>query len=132
METQLENRYKLYRPTASELRSFIRTNDVDKNEYRKDEYDCDDFTSDLVNAAMNKGMFAGCVYIEFMDQGAHALAAFKTLNNGVYFVEPQNDAVFPKDELQTGDAYWNTVEKFCDVDYVENPKFIVEEIDIIW
>ncbi|MBE0415079.1 MAG: hypothetical protein IBX36_00855 [Dehalococcoidia bacterium] len=82
--------YTLRDPTYSELMRFLRQDKTDENEYVDGVYTCTNFAADLDNNAEAKGFRAAYVYIEYRD-GAHAIVAFETVDEGLKFIEPQFD-----------------------------------------
>ena len=67
------------------------TDKTDENAYT-DDYVCYDFTADFDDNAAQVGYRCGFVYIEYSDS-AHAIACFNTTDNGIIYVEPQNDEI---------------------------------------
>lgn len=100
IENLTESGYYLMDPTYSEAIAFIHSDKTDENAYTAD-YVCYDFTADFVDNAFQAGYRCGFVYIEFSGS-AHALACFNTTDNGLIYVEPQNDEVVT---LTVGQAY---------------------------
>jgi len=87
-------------PTYEEAVAFINSDKTDENMYT-DNYVCYDFTADFEDNAAQMGYRCGFVYIEFSD-GAHAIACFNTTDNGIIYVEPQNDEIV---SLAIGQTY---------------------------
>ncbi|MFA5367450.1 MAG: hypothetical protein WC333_06195 [Dehalococcoidia bacterium] len=94
--------YDLRDPTYSELKQFIKEDDTDKNEYMDGTFTCSDFAASLNNNAVQLGYNAAYVYIAYPDGSGHAINAFKTVDKGLIFIEPQFD-----DEVQVeiGSSY---------------------------
>jgi len=86
-----ENGWYIRDPTYQEAIAFINSDKTDENEYT-DDYVCYDFTADFDDNAAQMGYRCGFVYIEFPDS-AHAIACFNTTDNGIIYVEPQNDEI---------------------------------------
>lgn len=82
--------YNLRDPRYDELMRFLEEDKTDENEYKEGAYTCSNFAADLNNNAEEEGFRAAYVYIEYSD-GAHALAAFETVDRGLVFIEPQFD-----------------------------------------
>ncbi len=78
-------------PTYQEAVVFINSDKTDENVYT-DDYVCHDFTADFDYNAAKAGYRCGFVYIEYSDS-AHAIACFNTTDNGIIYVEPQNDEI---------------------------------------
>ena len=94
-------RYRSLRdPTYREALQFVRSDPTNRNQYNQT-YTCFNFASDFVNNAVNQGYKCGYVIIEFPDD-EHAVVAFNTSDNGLIFIEPQNDEQVT---LTTGQPY---------------------------
>jgi len=100
VEDLTESGWYLRDPTYSEAIAFINSDESDENEYT-DDYVCYDFTADFNDNAGQAGYRCGFVYIEFSDS-AHAIACFNTTDNGLIYIEPQNDEIVT---LTVGQAY---------------------------
>jgi predicted nucleic acid-binding Zn-ribbon protein len=100
VEDLTESGYYLRDPTYDEAIAFIDSDKTDENGYSSD-YVCYDFTSDFNTNALQMGYRCGFVYIEFSDS-AHAIACFNTTDNGLIYVEPQNDEIVT---LTIGQSY---------------------------
>jgi uncharacterized protein YlxW (UPF0749 family) len=87
-------------PTYDEVIAFTNSDKTDENEYTSD-YVCYDFTADFNSNAFQMGYRCGFVYIEFSDS-AHAIACFNTTDNGLIYIEPQNDEIVT---LTIGQSY---------------------------
>jgi predicted nucleic acid-binding Zn-ribbon protein len=91
-------------PTYAEAIAFINSDRTDENEYTED-YVCYDFTADFNSNAFQMGYRCGFVYIEFED-GAHAIACFNTTDEGLIYIEPQNDKIV---DVAVGQSYWGDI-----------------------
>lgn len=100
VEDLTESGWYLRNPTYSEAITFINSDKTDENEYTND-YVCYDFTADFNDNAGQTGYRCGFVYIEFSDS-AHAIACFNTTDNGLIYIEPQNDEIVT---LTVGQVY---------------------------
>jgi septal ring factor EnvC (AmiA/AmiB activator) len=89
MEFLTESGYYLRDPTYEEAVAFIASDLTDLNPYTQS-YVCYDFTADFIANAQNSGYRCGFVYMEF-SSSAHAIACFNTADQGLIYVEPQND-----------------------------------------
>jgi flagellar biosynthesis/type III secretory pathway protein FliH len=87
-------------PTYDKAIAFTNSDKTDENEYTSD-YVCYDFTADFNSNAFQMGYRCGFVYIEFSDS-AHAIACFNTTDNGLIYIEPQNDEIVT---LTIGQSY---------------------------
>jgi len=91
MDYVTENGYYLRDPTYAEAVAFIGSDITDQHEY-SDDYVCYDFTSDFNANAEAQGYLCGFVYMTFVD-GAHAIACFNTVDEGLIYIEPQTDEI---------------------------------------
>jgi cell division protein FtsB len=89
MEVLTQTGYYLRDPTYEEAVEFISSDLTDRNPYTQS-YVCYDFTADFIANAQDAGYRCGFVYIEFSNS-AHAIACFSTVDQGLIYVEPQND-----------------------------------------
>lgn len=89
-------------PTYQEALQFIKSDQTDKNLYRKREYTCANFATDFRNNALKAGYRCGYVLVFFVDC-SHALNCFNTTDKGFVFVEPQEDEII---KLTIGQPYW--------------------------
>ena len=87
-------------PTYEEAMLFISVDDTDKNLYTPS-YVCYDFTADFSENAALDNYRCGFVYIEF-SSSAHAIACFNTTDQGLIYVEPQNDEIV---SVRIGQSY---------------------------
>jgi hypothetical protein len=76
-------------PTYEEALQFVSVDQTDRNTYNQT-YTCFNFASDFVNDALKEGYRCAYVVIEFAD-AEHAIVAFNTSDEGLVFIEPQND-----------------------------------------
>ena len=95
-----ENGWYIKDPTYDEANAFINSDKTDENEYTSD-YVCYDFTADFNSNAFQMGYRCGFVYIEFTDS-AHAIVCFNTTDNGLIYIEPQNDNIV---DIAIGETY---------------------------
>jgi hypothetical protein len=94
--------YVIRDPTLGEALHFLAMDPTDTNEYT-DTYQCRHFTADVKNHAFEAGYRCGYVYIGFQD-GAHAIICFETIDEGVIFIEPQDDSIV---QVIVGQPYWD-------------------------
>lgn len=94
--------YLLRNPSMLDVYEFIADDKTDENNYT-DEYECRHFAAELNKNAFVKGYLCYYVSLEFQE-GAHSIVAFKTIDMGLIYVEPQNDDII---EPQIGNSYWN-------------------------
>jgi hypothetical protein len=91
IEYLTETGYYLRDPTYAEAIEFINFDKTDQNDYTHD-YVCYDFTADFSANAVQAGYRCGFVYLIFVDS-AHSIACFNTIDQGLIYIEPQNDEV---------------------------------------
>jgi uncharacterized protein YlxW (UPF0749 family) len=99
-----ENGYYLRDPTYAEAVAFINSDLTDQNPYTTN-YVCYDFTADFIANALEEGYRCGFVYMEF-SASAHAIACFNTSDQGLIYVEPQNDEIVT---VSVGQPYLSNV-----------------------
>lgn len=110
----------------AELKTFLKRNRIDENEYvagdhlfGENTYDCAQFSNDLYMAAIRKGYRVAIVNLVFEGNVAgHGLNAFEVTGDDIVFVEPQNDTIYyeplkPGDELN-GETVKKTVIRWPD------------------
>jgi len=104
MDYVTENGYYMRDPTYAEAVAFIDSDLTDQHEYG-DDYVCYDFTSDFNANAEEQGYRCGFVYMTFTS-GAHAIACFDTVDEGIIYIEPQTDEIVaPKiGQIYNGDT----------------------------
>lgn len=104
-------------PTMSEIKEFVKKNKVDENEYVKGEYVCWHFANDFVDAAIRAGYEAHVVVVLPSNSSGHAMAGFRTQNNGLVFVETtRSDIVMNPLENNTIDDSGIDVKTWSGVD----------------
>jgi hypothetical protein len=86
-----------------EMLNFIALDQTDKNTYVEGTYTCWNFAADVKYHAFLKGYKCGLVYIEF-PSSAHAIVCFNTTDQGLIYIEPQNDAMV---KPIIGQFYWD-------------------------
>lgn len=115
--------YTVYDPTYQEMLNFVHTDETNNNTYIEASYTCYDYASFVVNNAQKLQIRCGFVYILF-NESAHSIVCFNTTDNGLIFVEPQDDHLTT---LTVGQPYW-------DRSYYTEPTFndTVVRYSIIW
>jgi len=91
----------LKNPTFEELKNFVLTDDTHRHQFIPYEYECRNFATDMVNNAVQKGIQAGFVLICY-PQWQHAAVAFKTIDRGLIYIEPQTNAAI---DIKVGGRY---------------------------
>ncbi len=92
--------YNVRDPTYQEALEFIHLDQTDKNLYNQ-HYKCINFANDFRNNALREGYRCGYVTIDFPETD-HAIVCFNTSDNGLIFIEPQNDEIVT---LTIGQSY---------------------------
>lgn len=101
-----------YLPTKIEIKRILRLDNTDENEWSK-QYDCTEFSSDVIALLYSKGIFSCMVEIDYYDgkdYGHHFVAVNTT--EGVIYIEPQDDSMF--DFLSLESNYCDHVGWNCD------------------
>ena len=89
---RLGTKYTLHDPTYDEMNSFLGNDSTSNNTYQNLNYTCGYFARDVVNNATGKGIRCAFVLLLFNNtKYCHAMVAFNTSDNGLIYVEPQND-----------------------------------------
>lgn len=78
-------------PTYEEMNSFLSQDKTDQRKYSKPHYVCIHFARDLDLSAARKGIRSAVVVVNFTNQTGHTLNAFQTVDEGLIFIEPQED-----------------------------------------
>lgn len=99
-------------PTYQEMQNFIVADQTEQNIYVDPTYVCWNFAGDVKNNAFTAGFRCGFVYISFSDS-AHAIVCFQTIDDGIVFIEPQDDAIM---SLVIGQHYWDRSKYIVDYD----------------
>jgi hypothetical protein len=96
----LRNNPNAINPTWSKLKSFLRTDNTDKQTYSYTSFDCADFAEMLHNNAETVGIRTAFVAIQlgpsdyYPKSSGHALNAFETTDKGLVYIDctaPIND-----------------------------------------
>lgn len=105
-------RTDFYLPTKIEIKRILRHDDTDENEWSK-QYDCTEFSGDVIALLYSKGIFSCMVEIDYYDgkdYGHHFVAVNTT--EGIIYIEPQNDKMFDFISLESN--YCDKVNWDCD------------------
>ena len=93
-------------PTYQKMVDFIQEDTTNYNSYDFSKYVCDNFEKGVIANARDKGYNAGyvtldCTYVSpyYGTLYGHAIVCFDTTDKGLYFVEPQWDAIFSKTDM---------------------------------
>ena len=116
-------RYALRDPTYKEMMDFLYADLTDRKTYVIDVYDCKHFSRDVNNAAQEKGLRCAIVLIRFPDAPGHMLVAFQTTDQGIVFIEPQNDR---KMKVEKGVRYWRDNRFYSEINDT------IVDIVIVW
>jgi len=96
--------------SKEEVLEFLRKDDTDSYMWTED-FDCTQFANRLVQNALEEGMLACVVEIDFPDGTGHDIVVFNT-TEGLLYIEPQTDEiVYPV----IGEPYWDR--SVYEVDY---------------
>jgi len=85
-----------------DVRKFLQRDLVDKKQYRKRIFDCDDFSFVLKGRACLElsGCCVGIVWVVKPDRGKHALNFFIDQDGDMWYIEPQTDEIFGGNDLK--------------------------------
>jgi hypothetical protein len=112
-------------PTYQEMLNFIASDQTDKHQYTNPTYVCWNFAADVKNNAFTVGYRCGLVVISFADSSAgHSVICFKTIDHGLVFIEPQDDAIA---SLVIGQHYWDRT-KYVEPTYDDT----IVSFTIVW
>ena len=126
-------------PTWAELKEFLFEDKTDKNLYVDDVYMCGSFAEELHNNAEAIGIRTAFIVIHFYNSDSHAVNAFKTVDQGLVYVDVTGDrapitlsnldkkAILAKDEVYVvtlifPQGGW----------YIPPRDWIVQSIEIYW
>ncbi len=96
----LKRDHSIRDPTYQEALQFLFSDQTDKNQHNES-YTCVNFADAFRNNALDEGYRCGYVTIEFPET-SHVIVCFNTSDNGLIFIEPQNDEIVT---LTTGQPY---------------------------
>jgi len=122
LESELTT-YKLRRPNLSELQIFLKTDQTDKNQYKRWSYVCINFASDLKRNAARAGYNITYVSVNYeYEEGStgHALNGAYLTDGSWVWIEPQNDKI-----------HHGKIEE-CLVAFFKLQYVKVKEIAIVW
>lgn len=102
-----------YNPPLKKVREIVEETDVDRNTYVEGEYNCAEFSYDLVNEFLERDVHSCSVELIFNDDSAHGLVALNTSDKGVIYVEPQDDKIIYN--LEKGDDYCEKADWYCKI-----------------
>jgi len=91
-----------YAPETQKIKEFLRKDRTSRMNYDEFSFNCVDFTQMMINNLFEQNIRACYTYIEF-NNGAHAVVAINTSDNGVIYVEPQDDYIIYS--MEVGDDY---------------------------
>lgn len=94
-------------PTYNEVVHFLKNDKTDEKEWTTD-YDCTQFSYELLRNALNQSMYSCVVGIDFEQNTegikyGHNIIAFNTSDKGIVYFEPQSDNEV---NLHIGMDYW--------------------------
>jgi hypothetical protein len=97
--------FNVRNPSYTEMKSFLRKDRTDRKRYVTGVFDCEDYSSAVIQNSFESGYYCFFVHVE---QGLpwvhpdHAIVAFNTSDRGWIFVEPQHDDIV---RLNMGESY---------------------------
>jgi len=80
-------------PSLVELKEFLENDDTDKLQYNIYNFTCQNFAITLVGRLYQKRIFSCPAIVGFSNGIRHMVVAVKTRDNGIVYVEPQNDMI---------------------------------------
>ena len=111
----LSKSQKFHIPTIKEIKEFLREDDTDKHEW-SEEYDCTEFSNELVRKLKERGIFSCLTEINY-DEFAHNIVAVNT-TEGLIYIEPQDDTIIRESELKIGKDYCDIVGWYCEEKHI--------------
>jgi hypothetical protein len=90
--------------------AFLAWDTTDANLYGP-EYVCADFAADLVSSARRQGLAAWSVVVLFTHEIGHVITVFETTDQGLVYVEPQSDTLYPV--VEVGQRLCSADENIC-------------------
>ncbi len=92
VEAGLGHGYTLRDPTYEEAVTFLRQDKTNENKHVHDTYACVHFARDVCNNAEKEGLRCAFVELRYAKIAHHSIIAFETIDKGLVYFEPQNDA----------------------------------------
>jgi hypothetical protein len=116
-------------PSFKEMMSFLQADRTDSKTYNRDNYNCVDFSAEVIANAARQKIRCGFINISFPDSG-HAIIVFNTTDRGVIYIEPQSDEEV---KLQMGKQFWQCVVLKAGY-YYTKPSYndTIVKINVIW
>lgn len=115
---EASNYHNLRNPSYEEALRFVYSDQTNRNQYNQT-YNCARFAGDFVDNAARAGYRCGYVTIGFLD-ASHAVVCFDTSDNGLVFIEPQNDQVIT---IETGTPYLNRIVFSVSIYWADTSRF---------
>lgn len=82
-------------PTFAEMKEFIENDCTEQMSWVEGVFTCYDFSNRVLNNAKLQNIRAGRVHLD----DSHAIVCFDTVDEGMWFLEPQNDGLFSSYQL---------------------------------
>ena len=100
-------------PTYSDLLHFVSEDHTESKTYieENDRFVCSDFANTFISNFYRKGYYS-CMALLYFEDGCHSIVAVNTTDEGIVYVEPQNDKIIKY--LHVGDDYCSRVNWNCD------------------
>jgi len=112
-----------------QIKDFLAQSKINENIYITGKYMCGNFTADLVKEAEKANLPIGSASLSFNDEEASGhRVAWVVMDGQIYYLEPQTDTVYTRDELN---EHWSTfggIEKITRYDKEGNTE--VERLDL--
>ena len=101
----------IFTPTLKKVKDLLKKDKTDEMEYLTGDFNCVDFSYTLIGAFKHENIYS-CTTSIYFEDGAHEIVALKTIENGLIYIEPQNDLIIY--ELKAGDDYCEKVDWDCE------------------
>jgi hypothetical protein len=108
-------------PLLLEVKMLLAEMRVWINQYDLDNYNCVDFSKEIISRMVNREIRCGFVEIHFNEGNGHAIVAFET-DHGLVFIEPQSGEQV---DVIVGKHYYGNSQGVSD-----NP--IITDYEITW
>ena len=106
-----------YSPKLKDIKSILRKDHTENEEYVYDTYNCLDYTFELIRVFKDNKIYASDVeiwYIEDGEDAAHANVVVNTSDYGLVYIEPQDDTIIY--DMNLGDSYCDIVNWDCEME----------------
>jgi hypothetical protein len=107
-----EDYYRLHMPTKWEVKELAMDSHISGRAWSED-YDCTEFSNDLIYYLKQKGIFSCATEINFLDGESHVIVAVQLYDERIVYVEPQSAEVIESRYLGIGDDYCKRFNMNC-------------------